>query len=185
MLDLFRIGPMLVPALLALWTAVACRRAARAGWPGADAWIWLVLAGVYVALAGTRTARGLGLLHGLGEWLRALARQQGWYNDRRMFQIVTSLAVVAVVVVLIVYGLIYAWDVVKRYRLAVGFTALTVGFGVVRFISLHEVDAWVAAAPAAAPLIDMVAAAGVSAIAVARLRQLARRPAFNVSAPHN
>jgi hypothetical protein len=47
-----------------------------------------------------------------------------------------------------------------------------VGFGIIRFISLHEVDAWNANAPKARTAIDLVAAAGVSAVAIARLCQL-------------
>ena len=74
--------------------------------------------------------------------------------------------------VLVIWGLLCAWHYLKRYRLAVGFAALTVGFGVIRFISLHEVDAWNAAAPWARTVVDLVAAAGVSAVAVARLCQL-------------
>jgi hypothetical protein len=50
----------------------------------------------------------------------------------------------------------------------VGFAGLTVGFGIIRFISLHEVDAWNANAPKARTAIDLVAAAGVSAVAIAR-----------------
>ena len=49
---------------------------------------------------------------------------------------------------------------------------LTVGFGIIRFISLHEVDAWNANAPWARTAVDLVAAAGVSAVAIARLCQL-------------
>jgi hypothetical protein len=42
----------------------------------------------------------------------------------------------------------------------------------IRFISLHEVDAWNANAPWARMAIDLVAAAGVSTVATARLWQL-------------
>ena len=45
-------------------------------------------------------------------------------------------------------------------------------FAIVRFISLHEVDAWNANAPWARTVVDLVAAAGVSAVAIARLVQL-------------
>ena len=60
----------------------------------------------------------------------------------------------------------------KRYRLAIGFAGLTIGFAIIRFISLHEVDAWNAQAPWARTAVDLVAAAGVSAVAIARLWQL-------------
>ena len=81
--------------------------------------------------------------------------------------------------VLVAWGLLWSWHYIKRYRLAVGFAGLTVGFGIIRFISLHEVDAWNANAPWARTAVDLVAAAGVSAVAIARLRQL--RNALRVS----
>jgi hypothetical protein len=87
-------------------------------------------------------------------------------------QITASIAVAVAVVVLLVWGLVWAWRHIKRYRLAIGFAGLTVGFGIVRFISLHEVDAWSADVPWARTVVDLAAAAGVSAVAIARLRQL-------------
>jgi hypothetical protein len=77
-----------------------------------------------------------------------------------------------VVMVLVVWGLLWAWHYIKRYRLAIGFAGLTVGFGIIRFISLHEVDAWNVGAPWVRMVVDLVAAAGVSAVATARLCQL-------------
>ena len=44
---------------------------------------------------------------------------------------------------------------------------------VIRFISLHEVDAWNAAMPWARVVVELMAAAGASAVAIARLLQLA------------
>ena len=49
---------------------------------------------------------------------------------------------------------------------------LTSGFAIIRFVSLHEVDAWNANAPWARAAVDLVAAVEVSAVAVARLWQL-------------
>ena len=60
----------------------------------------------------------------------------------------------------------------KRYRVAIGFTSLVAGFALIRFISLHEVDAWNAAMPWASPLLELTAAAGASAVAIARLHHL-------------
>ena len=71
-------------------------------------------------------------------------------------------------------------QLLKRYRLAVAFAGLTVGFGIIRFISLHEVDAWNAHAPWARTAVDLVGAAGVSAVAIARLSQLTARRAQSV-----
>jgi hypothetical protein len=121
---------------------------------------------VFFLLSLMKTARGLGLLRGFGDFLRGIFKQRGWYEDRRSLQITASIAVAVVVMVLVVRGLLWTWHRIKRYRLAVGFAALTV------FISLHEVDAWNANAPWARTAIDLVAAAGVSAVAIARLYQL-------------
>src|SRR5262249_37241550 len=109
---------------------------------------------------------------GLGSWLRMLAKQYGLYANRRPFQIVVSAAVALIVVVLLLYGLFWIWHYTKRYRLAIGFTALALGFGIIRFVSLHEVDAWNAAMPWARVVVELIATAGASAVAIARLRQL-------------
>ena len=101
-----------------------------------------------------------------------LARQHGLYEDRRVFQIAATVGVVLIVVALFLYGLIWIWHYIKRYRLAIAFASLAVGFGVIRFISLHEADAWIAVMPWARSVVELIAAAGVSALATARLRQL-------------
>jgi hypothetical protein len=158
--------------LLGAWAAWACHRAQRRGLPGADALVWAGLAEVFLLLSQVKLARGLGWLDGLDDWLRALAKQNGLYDSRRQFQIVASVAVALIAVALFVYGLIWMWHHIKRYRLAIGFAALAVGFGIIRFISLHEVDAWNAALPWARTVVELIAAAGASAVAIARLRQL-------------
>jgi hypothetical protein len=133
---------------------------------------WAGLSGAFFLLSVIKTARGLGLLRGFGDFLRGIFKQRGWYEDRRSLQIAASIAVAVVVMALVVWGLRWTWHRIKRYRLAVGFAGLTVGFGIIRFISLHEVDAWDANAPWARTAVDLVAAAGVSAVAIARLCQL-------------
>jgi hypothetical protein len=170
--DVLRVVAMTIACLFGLWTAIACRRAQYHGLPGSDALIWAGLSGAFFLLSLMKTARGLGLLRGFGGFLRDIFKQRGWYEDRRSLQIAASIAVAVIVIVLVVWGLLWAWHYIKRYRLAIGFAGLTVDFGIIRFISLHEVDAWNASAPWARMAIDLVAAAGVSAIAIARLRQL-------------
>jgi len=172
MVDVLRVAALLVACLLGVWTAVACRRARYHGLPGSDALVWAGLSAVFFLLSLMKTARGLGLLRGFGDVLRDIFKQRGWYEDRRILQITASIAVAVVVMVLLIWGLLWAWHYIKRYRLALGFAGLTVGFGIIRFISLHEVDAWNANAPWARTFADLVAAAGVSAVAIARLRQL-------------
>ena len=87
-------------------------------------------------------------------------------------QIVATVGVALIAIVLLLYGLLWMWHYIKRYRLAIGFAAMAVGFGVIRFISLHEVDAWNAAMPWARVVVDLTAAAGASAVAITPLRQL-------------
>ena len=170
--DVLRVVALTIACLFGLWTAVACRRAQYHGLPGSDALIWAGLSGVFFLLSLLKTARGLGLLRGFGGLLRDIFKQRGWYEDRRSLQTAASIAIAVVVIALIVWGLLWAWHYIKRYRLAIGFTALTLGFAIIRFISLHEVDAWNANAPWARTAIDLVAAAGVSVVAIARLWQL-------------
>ena len=119
-----------------------------------------------------KLARGLGLSIGLGWWLRTLAKQHGLYANRRPFQIVASVAVALIVVVLLLSGLFWIWHYIKRYRLAIGFVALAVGFGIIRLISLHEVDVWDATMPWVRVVVELMAAVGASAVAIARLHQL-------------
>ena len=163
---------LLAACLLGAWTAWACHRAQRRGLAGVDAPVWAGLAAVFLLLSQVKLARGLGWLEGWGEWLRTVAKQNGLYANRRPFQIVASVAVALIVVVLFLYGLFWIWHYIKRYRLAIGFAALAVGFGLIRFISLHEVDAWNAAMPWVRVVVELIAAAGASAVAIARLRQL-------------
>jgi hypothetical protein len=116
--DVLRVAALLVPCLLGLWTAVACRRAHYHGLPGADALVWAGLSAVFFLLSLMKTARGLGLLRGFGDFLRGIFKQRGWYEDRRSLQITASIAVAVVVTVLVVWGLLWAWHRIKRYRLA-------------------------------------------------------------------
>jgi hypothetical protein len=119
-----------------------------------------------------KTARGLGLLRGFGDFLRGIFKQRGWYEDRRSLQIAVSIAVAVLAMALVIWGALWTWHRIKRYRLAIGFAGLTVGFGIIRFISLHEVDAWNANAPWARTAVDVLAAGGVSAVAIARIGHL-------------
>jgi hypothetical protein len=166
------IAALLATGALGAWTAWACHQARKRGLPGSDAVVWAGLAAVFLMLSQTKLARVLGLLKGWGQWLRELAKEYHLYGGRRPFQIAATVGVTLVVTVLLVIGVIWAWHYIKRYRLAIGFASLAVGLGVVRFISLHEVDAWNAAWPWARVVIELVAAAGASAVALVRLRQL-------------
>src|SRR5262245_47353243 len=161
---LLSLAALFVATLLATWAAWACRRAQQRGLAGSDAPVWASLAVVLLLYSQTRLARGLGWIKGFGEWLRILAGQHGLYENRRVFQIVATVGVALIVVALFLYGLIWMWHYIKRYRLAVAFASLAVGFAIVRFISLHEVDAWNAALPWARSVVELIAAAGVSVV---------------------
>jgi hypothetical protein len=163
---------LVVAGLLGLWAAWACRRARTHGLPGGDAVVWAGLASVFLVLSQTKLARVLGLLKGLGGWLRWVAREHGLYAGRRPFQVAATVAVVLTVVVLLVIGIVSFREYLKRYRLAIGFASLAVGFGVIRFISLHEVDAWSRAMPWLRVGAELLSAAGASTLAAMRLRQL-------------
>jgi hypothetical protein len=166
------VAALLAASLLGAWTALACHRAQQRGLAGSDALVWAGLAAVFLLHSQTRLVRGLGWLKGLGEWLRLLAKQHGLYGDRRAIQVVATVAVASTVVALLLYGFLWMWHYIKRYRLAIGFASLGVGFGIIRFISLHEVDAWNAAMPWARSVVELISAAGASAVAIVRLRQL-------------
>jgi hypothetical protein len=176
------IAALMVTGLLGAWTAQACYRARRQGQPGSDHAIWAALAVVFILFAQTRLARVLGLLKGLGAWLRVLARQHHLYAGRRSIQIMATTAVVVVVAVLLAIGVASAWDYIKRYRLAIGFTGIAVGFGLIRFISLHEVDAWNRDFPWMKDAAELVAAVGASSVAAVRLAQIRAPPSDGVHA---
>jgi hypothetical protein len=177
--DILREVVLFVAGLFGLWTAVACRRAHQDGYPGADAMVWGSLSAVFFLLCLIKTARSFGLLQGFGGILRDLFKQRGWYEDRRVLQITATVTITMMVFVLLAWGVRWSWDFLKRYRLAVGFAGLTVGFAAIRFISLHEVDAWIAEMAWLRASIDLLAAGGVSAVAIARLRQIREITALN------
>jgi hypothetical protein len=116
--DVSRVATLMVPCLFGLWTAVACRRAQQHGLPGSDALVWAGLSGAFFLISLMKTARGLGLLRGFGVFLRGIFKQRGWYEDRRSLQIAASIVVAVVVLALVVWGLLWAWHRIKRYRLA-------------------------------------------------------------------
>src|SRR3954453_7989905 len=119
--DVLRVVALTIACLFGLWTAVACRRAQHHGLPGSDALVWAALSVAFFLLSLMKTARGLGLLRGFGDFLRGIVRQSGWYEDRRRLQIAASVVIAVVVVALMVWGLLWAWHHIKRYRLAIAF----------------------------------------------------------------
>lgn len=172
--QLLSAAAFLVAGVLSARTAWGFYRISEQKGVGIESLVWAGLAATFLLFSQLRLARGLGWLEGWGGMLRALAREQGLYADRRMLQITASIAVAVVAVALIVYGLIWVWHHIKRDRLAISFAALAVGFAIIRFISLHEVDAWNAAMPYARPIVELIAAVGASTLAMMRLSRLAK-----------
>jgi hypothetical protein len=166
------IAALMATGLLGAWVAWACHRAQQRDASGADELVWAGLAMVLILYSLARLMRRSGWWKGSGAWLRLRAKRNGLYLDRRGFQIIATVAVALVVLVLFSNGLLWIWHNGMRYSLAIGFASLAVGFGIIRFISLHEVDTWNRAIPWALPLVELTAAAGGSAVALSRLHQL-------------
>lgn len=164
-----------VASLVAAQTALTCRRAQQHGLPAPDLLVWAGLSGVFMSVAGVKLARALGLVSGWGAWLRELAKQHGAYAGRRPFQVALTAAVALAVGVLLLLGLAWVWHYIKRYRMAIGLSALVVGLGLIRFISLHEADAFFARWPWFRPTAELTAATGTVAVALARLVRLRAR----------
>ena len=95
------------------------------------------------------------------------------YNDRRPLQIVVTIGLAVFALVAFTIGLRSLWDLLKRYRLAAGCVSVTLALALIRFVSLHEVDAWNAAWPWARVVVDVGTSALASAAAVARVHQIA------------
>ena len=74
----------------------------------------------------------LGAWAGQGGWVSGCARSRSSMACTRtadLFRLSRRLHVAFIVVVLLLYGLLWMWHYIKRYRLAIGFAALAVGFG--------------------------------------------------------
>ncbi len=161
----------LVASASAGWASLACGRARREGGAGADARVWAIVSLLFLGLAGARVAHA-------GPWLgavlRRLARASQLYGDRRPLQIAVTLALAAIALVALTVGLRYAWETLKRYRLAAGCVAAVLASAGIRFVSLHEVDAWDRAWPWVRVVLEVGISALATAAATARARQAAR-----------
>ncbi len=161
----------LVASASAGWAALACRSARRSGRAGGDAHVWMVVSALFLGLAAARVAHAGPWL---GALLRRLARASQLYGDRRPLQVAVTLALAVFAVVALSVGLRYAWEALKRYRLAAGCVAAAIASAGIRFVSLHEVDAWDRAWPWVRIVLEMGISALAMAAAVVRARQVAR-----------
>ncbi len=131
--------------------------------------MWTAVTALFFLLALARFAQA-------GPWLggalRQLARGYRVYGDRRPLQIAVTVGLAVFALAAFAVGLRSLWDFVRRYRLAAAAVAITVSLALIRFVSLHEVDAWDNAWPWARVVIDVATSMLASAAALARVRQL-------------
>lgn len=170
--DALSLLALLAAGALAAWTGWVCRSRGETIGAGADAAVWAVLAAAFALYALVKMAHLLGLGQGFGGWLRDLAREHALYAGRRPVQIAVSVVISMLALATLLYGLYWLPEVVKRYRLAIGLAALALGFALIRFVSLHEIDAWVAELPWTRPVVDGIASLGASLLALSRLHSI-------------
>lgn len=156
----------LVASAAAGWAVLACRSATNR--ERAEGWVWMLVSALFLGLAGARVVRAGPWL---GALLRRLARESQLYGDRRPLQIAVTVALAAVAVVALGVGLRYAWEALKRYRMAAGCVLAALATAGIRFVSLHEVDAW----DRSWPWVRVAIEAGISALATAAAILRARR----------
>lgn len=168
---LLEAAAFLTVSLAAGWAALVCRRARRRGRPGGDARAWAVVAVLFLALAASRAIQA-------GPWLggelRRLARANGLYQGRRPYQIAATVALAAFAAGALAVGVRALWEALKRYRLAASCIAIIVASAAIRFVSLHEVDAWNREWPWVRVSIDLGTSALAIVAALARVRQVGR-----------
>jgi hypothetical protein len=142
--------------------------------PGADTRAWTLVAGLFLALACSRAIQA-------GPWLgvelRRLARESGLYQGRRPYQIAATVVLAAMALVAFTVGLRSIWEALKRYRMAASCIAVIMASALIRFVSLHEVDAWNQQWPWVRVSIDLATSALALAAALARVRQVRRQHA--------
>lgn len=107
------------------------RRAARGYHPT----FWFVSAGILLVLALGR----LGFADRAVTAVRRLARTEGWYDGRRLVQVV-ALAAMVMVGALALVALARWLPNRRRYLLPAGVLCALCCFGAVRAVSLHQVD---------------------------------------------
>ena len=138
--------------------------AVRADWRNAN--FWLVVALIMLALGINKQLDLQGLLAAVG---REIAIQDGWYNDRRVFQkwfielgIAASLAVMAILIFV-------ARKSGKPVLLAIVGLALIGGFVIARTASFHHMDAILGLTFLAIKVNHVIENAGVIIVSLAAL----------------
>jgi len=99
--------------------------------------VWSVIALLFLGLAIYKVLDVQSALTHIG---RMIAREQGWYANRRIVQTAIIIAIICAVVVLAATLLVLIWRLPPATRLAAGGAILLVLFGAVRAVSLHNLD---------------------------------------------
>jgi len=101
---------------------------------------WFTLCGLLVALGFNKQ---LDLQSDLTEVGRSMARSEGWYENRRIFQAIFVVIFGCGAVAAVVGAMWFMRDLWRRYRIAfVGIIYLCT-FVIIRAASFHHIDAWV------------------------------------------
>lgn len=130
-------GAMLVTALLMFRTSAQVTEARKARRTGDSPILWAVSAMIFIAFA---LVKGLNLLAFVGVWLRELTRADGVYDGRRPIQLL-ALSVIGMLAFIGIAAMIANRSLAHRHRLLLACIAILGLFGLMRFVSLHDVDA--------------------------------------------
>lgn len=161
--------------LLSAWTALKCRRAYQRGEASSDAPLWTVLAIVVLLLSSARLAIASGVFRGTGAVLRTFARENGLSTDRRTLQIAATIAVAFTAAAVFIYGVVHFKEHARRYRFILDSALVTLTAGIIALMALREMDALSPLVPWARTIVEVTSAAGISAMAIARLGQIRRQ----------
>ena len=133
----FTVAAYLGAALLCLRALRLARAERAAGAQHSSHTFWLAGA---VGLLGLGVNKQLDLQSAFTELGRVLAKQQGWYEDRRVVQLAFIVVVLAAALVGLGWLVRVSWKDARRLRLAIVGAAGLSAFVAVRASSFHHVD---------------------------------------------
>lgn len=134
---------------------------------------WLLIAGIYAAMAGALGADLAGRVGGLG---REYARNEDWYDSRRPLQAAIVVIVAIVWLTIIVVGIWRVPERRRRYLPSALLCTSLICFGLIRIVSFHYVDTIVdRTSVVGVPLGTVVELVGI-VVAVVLAVRASRRP---------
>lgn len=170
--DVARGAALLAAGGLALFVASDLRaRGGAAVEQRRDATRWTQVGFVFFALSFFAFERGSGLLRVIGVSMRDFAKSHGLYNGRHDFQVMATFAVIMLAVLVFVRGLRFLREQRGAHHLALSFAAVSVGFWLVSFVSLHQVDYVLYKAPWIGLAADLIASIGAACVALSKLNR--------------